>query len=92
MNDSTIPQSDNDALTIKYMHRCLQLAQYGVSYVAPNPMVGAVVVCNDVIIGEGYHRHYALCKPGTLFSLWQNTALRRSYCFLWHSAGGYRYA
>ena len=40
----------------KYMHRCLQLATYGKGHVAPNPMVGAVVVCDGKIIGEGYHR------------------------------------
>lgn len=40
------------------MSRCLQLAQYGDGYVAPNPMVGAVLVCGDVIIGEGYHKRY----------------------------------
>ena len=41
-----------------YMQRCLQLAQLGAGYVAPNPMVGALLVHNDVIIGEGYHRQY----------------------------------
>lgn len=40
------------------MHRCLQLAQLGEGAVAPNPMVGAVLVHNDRIIGEGYHRLY----------------------------------
>lgn len=40
----------------KYMRRCLQLAQCGCLGAAPNPMVGAVVVCNGRIIGEGYHR------------------------------------
>ncbi len=39
-----------------YMRRCLQLARRGAGYVSPNPMVGAVVVCQDRIIGEGYHR------------------------------------
>ena len=39
-----------------YMHRCLQLATLGEGYVAPNPMVGAVLVHNNRIIGEGYHR------------------------------------
>src|SRR5664279_5010947 len=43
---------------LKYMSRCLQLAQYGVGYVAPNPMVGAVLVFDDKIIGEGYHQKY----------------------------------
>jgi diaminohydroxyphosphoribosylaminopyrimidine deaminase/5-amino-6-(5-phosphoribosylamino)uracil reductase len=41
-----------------YMHRCLQLAQCGAGFVAPNPMVGAVLVYNDRIIGEGYHKIY----------------------------------
>lgn len=39
----------------KYMYRCLQLAEYGAGYVAPNPRVGAVLVANGKIIGEGYH-------------------------------------
>lgn len=42
----------------KYMYRCLQLALNGSGYVAPNPMVGAVIVHQDKIIGEGYHRRY----------------------------------
>ena len=39
----------------KYMMRCIQLAQNGKLGAAPNPMVGAVVVCDGRIIGEGYH-------------------------------------
>jgi diaminohydroxyphosphoribosylaminopyrimidine deaminase/5-amino-6-(5-phosphoribosylamino)uracil reductase len=42
----------------KYMQRCLELAKKGLGNVAPNPMVGAVIVHNDVIIGEGYHQQY----------------------------------
>ena len=38
-----------------YMNRCLQLAALGGSAVAPNPMVGAVIVNENKIIGEGYH-------------------------------------
>lgn len=41
-----------------YMARCLQLAKRGEGSVAPNPMVGAVLVHNDIIIGEGYHQKY----------------------------------
>jgi len=41
-----------------YMHRCLQLAALGAGHVAPNPMVGAVLVYQDIVIGEGYHRQY----------------------------------
>lgn len=40
------------------MHRCIQLALLGEGHVAPNPMVGAVLVHNDRIIGEGYHRAF----------------------------------
>jgi diaminohydroxyphosphoribosylaminopyrimidine deaminase/5-amino-6-(5-phosphoribosylamino)uracil reductase len=39
----------------KYMWRCLSLAQNGKCSVSPNPMVGAVIVCDGKIIGEGYH-------------------------------------
>ena len=39
----------------KYMLRCIQLAQNGLCNTAPNPMVGAVIVCDGKIIGEGYH-------------------------------------
>ena len=42
----------------KYMHRCLELAALGLGFVSPNPMVGAVVVLDDKIIGEGYHQKY----------------------------------
>lgn len=38
-----------------FMRRCLQLASLGAGTAAPNPMVGAVVVCDGAIIGEGYH-------------------------------------
>ncbi len=41
-----------------YMQRCLDLAQLGMGHVSPNPMVGAVIVHNDRVIGEGYHRKY----------------------------------
>ena len=41
-----------------YMRRCLELAQLGLGNVSPNPMVGAVIVHNDNIIGEGYHQKY----------------------------------
>ena len=40
------------------MERCLQLAQLGAGHVAPNPVVGAVLVHEGRIIGEGYHRQY----------------------------------
>src|SRR5262245_10422178 len=41
-----------------FMQRALQLAQRGQGYVEPNPMVGAVIVKNGKIVGEGWHRRY----------------------------------
>jgi diaminohydroxyphosphoribosylaminopyrimidine deaminase/5-amino-6-(5-phosphoribosylamino)uracil reductase len=41
-----------------FMQRCLDLAALGLGKVSPNPMVGAVIVHNDKIIGEGYHQQY----------------------------------
>ena len=41
-----------------YMQRCLELAIKGFGNVAPNPMVGCVIVCDQKIIGEGYHQQY----------------------------------
>lgn len=40
------------------MLRCIHLAKKGTGNVAPNPMVGAVLVYNNKIIGEGYHEKY----------------------------------
>jgi len=38
------------------MERCLQLASNGLGFTYPNPLVGSVVVHNNTIIGEGWHR------------------------------------
>lgn len=46
---------ENSELDRIYMARCLELAQNGIGNVAPNPMVGAVIVHNNRIIGEGFH-------------------------------------
>jgi diaminohydroxyphosphoribosylaminopyrimidine deaminase/5-amino-6-(5-phosphoribosylamino)uracil reductase len=42
----------------KYMRQCLSLAVKGAGSVAPNPMVGCVIVHNGEVIGEGYHMQY----------------------------------
>lgn len=42
----------------KYMRRALQLAACGAGHVSPNPMVGAVIVADGRIIGEGFHRRF----------------------------------
>ena len=40
------------------MFRCLELAKNGLGNVAPNPMVGCVIVLNNKILGEGYHQQF----------------------------------
>ena len=42
----------------EYMKRALSLAQKGIGYVNPNPLVGAVILKGNKIIGEGYHEVY----------------------------------
>ncbi|MBI9099783.1 MAG: bifunctional diaminohydroxyphosphoribosylaminopyrimidine deaminase/5-amino-6-(5-phosphoribosylamino)uracil reductase RibD [Spirochaetaceae bacterium] len=41
---------------IQYMERALELAKKGIQEVSPNPAVGALLVKDGTIIGEGYHR------------------------------------
>lgn len=41
-----------------YLQRCFELARLGAGRVSPNPMVGAVLVHEGRIIGEGWHRCY----------------------------------
>lgn len=66
------------------MKRCLQLAQHGSGYVAPNPMVGAVLVCNGEIIGEGYHHRYGEphAEPNAIHSVANKELLRRSTLYV----------
>jgi diaminohydroxyphosphoribosylaminopyrimidine deaminase/5-amino-6-(5-phosphoribosylamino)uracil reductase len=45
-------------MDIHWMERALLLAEYGRGHVSPNPMVGCVIVHQDRIIGEGWHRQY----------------------------------
>ena len=46
------------SLDVTYMKRALQLAKNGLGTTAPNPMVGAVLVHNDIILGEGFTSTY----------------------------------
>lgn len=41
-----------------YMKRAIELAKNGAGYVSPNPLVGAVIVKDDIVIGEGWHQKY----------------------------------
>lgn len=68
---------------IRYMRRCIQLALNGMQDAKPNPMVGALLVCNGRIIGEGYHVRFgeghaevncfASVKPADEYLLPQST-------------------
>lgn len=42
----------------QFMKRAIELAKQGAGWTAPNPLVGAVVLKNGRVIGEGYHRKY----------------------------------
>ena len=48
----------DDEFDPSYMRRAIELARRGTGAVNPNPLVGAVIVKNGRIIGEGYHVRY----------------------------------
>ena len=68
----------------KYIARCIQLSQNGLCNTAPNPMVGAVIVCDGKIIGEGYHvrcgEHHAEVNP--IRSVKDPSLLKRSTIYV----------
>jgi diaminohydroxyphosphoribosylaminopyrimidine deaminase/5-amino-6-(5-phosphoribosylamino)uracil reductase len=43
---------------VRFMRRALELAERGAGLVAPNPKVGAVIVRNGVVVGEGWHQRF----------------------------------
>jgi diaminohydroxyphosphoribosylaminopyrimidine deaminase / 5-amino-6-(5-phosphoribosylamino)uracil reductase len=55
---SQFSEIKEDASHEFFMQRCLQLAGLGAGHTAPNPLVGAVLVYRNRIIGEGYHQQY----------------------------------
>jgi diaminohydroxyphosphoribosylaminopyrimidine deaminase/5-amino-6-(5-phosphoribosylamino)uracil reductase len=55
MTDNQQPITDNHQ---QFIRRCFDLARLGAGSVSPNPMVGAVLVFEGKIIGEGWHRKY----------------------------------
>lgn len=68
----------------KYMWRCITLAQNGLYNVSPNPMVGAVIVCDGRIIGEGYHVHCgeAHAEVNAIRSVKDESLLKRSTIYV----------
>lgn len=66
------------------MYRCIQLAGSGMGNVAPNPLVGCVIVYNDFIIGEGYHMKYgdAHAEVNAINSVKNKTLLEKSTLYV----------
>lgn len=64
--------------------RCIQLAKNGRLGAAPNPMVGAVVVCDGRIIGEGYHAKCgeAHAEVNAIASVGDASLLKRSTIYV----------
>ena len=69
---------------IIYMRRCLQLAANAAQTAAPNPMVGAVVVHQGRIIGEGWHRQAGQphAEPNAIASVKDPSLLRESTLYV----------
>lgn len=68
----------------KYMKRCLELAAKGIGNVAPNPMVGSVIVYNNEIIGEGYHQQYgqAHAEVNAIHSVKDKSLLKKATLYV----------
>lgn len=81
INNIDVYSNNSDA---QYMQRCLQLARYGIDCVAPNPMVGAVLVYNGRIIGEGYHHRFGEphAEPNAINSVENADLLKQSTLYV----------
>lgn len=65
------------------MKRCLELAAKGLGHVAPNPMVGCVIVYNDQVIAEGYHEQFgaAHAEPNAIKQV-EDELLKKSILYV----------
>lgn len=68
----------------KYIRRCIELAKNGRGNASPNPMVGAVIVCDGKIIGEGYHAKcgQAHAEVNAIRSVKDESLLKRSTIYV----------
>jgi len=66
------------------MERCLQLAQGGLGNVAPNPLVGSVVVLEGRIVGEGFHAEFgkAHAEVNAINSVKDKSLLKKSTLYV----------
>ncbi len=67
-----------------YMYRCIELAKQALGSVAPNPMVGALVVHKNNIIGEGFHKGfgYAHAEADAIESVRDKSLLKKSELYV----------
>lgn len=74
----------DNTIDTRYMSRAIELARHGLGYVSPNPMVGAVIVHDGRIIGEGYHRMYggAHAEVNAVNSVQDKSLLRSSTIYV----------
>lgn len=75
---------DNISVHNFYMQRCLKLASTAGGNTAPNPMVGAILVCDGKIVSEGYHRRYGQphAEPNAIHSVTDKSILLRSTLYV----------
>ena len=71
-------------MDIRFMKRALHLAQLGLGKVAPNPLVGCVIVYEDHIIGEGYHMEYgsAHAEVNAINQVKDQNLFKKSTCYI----------
>src|SRR5882672_8135505 len=67
-----------------FMQRALELAQLGIGYVSPNPRVGCVIVHENKIIGEGWHRKFgeAHAEVNAINSVKEQSLLKESTVYV----------
>ena len=67
-----------------FMQRALELAERGRGHVSPNPMVGCVIVHENVIIGEGWHKKYGEvhAEVNAVRSVKDESLLSESACYV----------
>lgn len=68
----------------KYLKRCFQLAKNGLGATYPNPMVGAVIVYDNTIIGEGWHQKAGLphAEVNAINSVKEQSLLKKSTIYV----------
>jgi diaminohydroxyphosphoribosylaminopyrimidine deaminase/5-amino-6-(5-phosphoribosylamino)uracil reductase len=78
------PHLDSLSRDEKYMQRCIQIARNGLGATAPNPMVGAVIVHENRIVGEGFTSAYggAHAEVNAIASVKDTSLLKSSTLFV----------